>query len=206
MVTDGQVKELKRLLTHGKSLRFAARMTEMTDKTARKFRGLDELPSQTKKQRSYRTREDPFVDVWDVVEKRLHHEPKLKAITLFHWLQKEHPGEFFDSSRRTFERRVASWRALNGPEKTVFFAQVHQPGTLAASDFTVCNELDVKIAGAQFDHTFFHCVLTYSNTESVSLCFSESFEVAQWRYPKSILAVWRRSRCASNRFAQRCDT
>ena len=176
MVTDGQVKELKRLLTHGKSLRFAARMTEMTDKTARKFRGLDELPSQTKKQRSYRTREDPFVDVWDVVEKRLHHEPKLKAITLFHWLQKEHPGEFFDSSRRTFERRVASWRALNGPEKTVFFAQVHQPGTLAASDFTVCNELDVKIAGAQFDHTFFHCVLTYSNTESVSLCFSESFE------------------------------
>ncbi len=34
----------------------------------------------------------------------------------------------------------------------------------------------MKIAGATFDHTLFHCVLTYSNVESVSLCFSESFE------------------------------
>ena len=41
---------------------------------------------------------------------------------------------------------------------------------------TVCNSLGVKIAGARFDHTLFHCVLTYSNVESVSLCFSESFE------------------------------
>ena len=40
----------------------------------------------------------------------------------------------------------------------------------------MCNELSVKIAGHRFDHTFFHCVLTYSNVESVSLCFSESFE------------------------------
>ena len=34
----------------------------------------------------------------------------------------------------------------------------------------------MKIAGSKFDHTLFHCVLTYSNVESVSLCFSESFE------------------------------
>jgi len=45
------------------------------------------------------------------------------------------------------------------------------PGRLAAGDFTVCNELGVKIAGQRFAHTFFHCVLTYSNVESVSLCF-----------------------------------
>jgi hypothetical protein len=56
------------------------------------------------------------------------------------------------------------------------FPQFHYPGRLAASDFTVCNSLEVKIAGARFDHTLFHCVLTYSNVESVSLCFSESFE------------------------------
>ena len=176
MVTDGQVKELRRLLTQGKTLRFAARMAEMTDKTARKFRELDQLPSQTKSPRQYRTRVDPFADVWEIIEKRLSQEPKLKAITLFQWLQREHPGEFADSSRRTFERRVSRWRALHGPEKTVMFTQVHQPGAFAASDFTVCNELGVKIAGIKFDHTFFHCVLTYSNTESVSLCFSESFE------------------------------
>ncbi len=176
MITDGQVKELWRLLAQGKSLRFAARMTEMTDKTARKFRELDGLPSQTKTQRTYRTRRDLFADVWEIVEKRLGQDPRLKAITLFQWLQREHPGEFPDSSRRTFERRVSQWRALHGPDKPVFFSQIHQPAALAASDFTVCNELGVKIAGAKFDHTFFHCVLTYSNTESISLCFSESFE------------------------------
>jgi len=79
-------------------------------------------------------------------------------------------------SRRTFERRVAKWGSLHGPGKTVFFDQEHHPGRLAASDFTVCNELNVKIAGWCFEHTFFHCVLTYSNVESESLCFSESFE------------------------------
>jgi len=56
------------------------------------------------------------------------------------------------------------------------FPQVHHPGRIAASDFTVMNELNVTIAGSRFDHTLFHCVLTYSNVESVSLCFSESFE------------------------------
>jgi len=67
--------------------------------------------------------------------------------------------------------------ARNGTLERKLQANQHcWPGRLAASDFTVCNELGVKIAGQRFDHTFFHCVLTYSNVESVSLCFSESFE------------------------------
>ncbi len=92
------------------------------------------------------------------------------------WLQQCYPGKFPDSTRRTFERRVAKWRSLHGPGKTVFFPQQHHAGRLVASDFTVCNELGVRIAGTRFDHTLFHCVLIYSNVESVSLCFSESFE------------------------------
>lgn len=176
MVTDGQVKELRRLLGQGKSLAASARMTEMSEKTARDYRDDERLPSQRKSERLYRTRIDPFADVWDRVEKRLQDEPRLKAKTLFGWLQATYEGQFPDSTRRTFERRVARWRALHGPGKAVIFNQVHQPGRLAASDFTVCNNLRVKIAGTQFDHTFFHCVLTYSNVQSVSLCFSESFE------------------------------
>jgi hypothetical protein len=148
----------------------------MSEKTARKFRDEDGLPSQKKTTRTYRTRNDPFEAVWDDVQQRLEIEPRLKAKTLFEWLQQLHPGEFSDSTRRTLERRVNKWRSLHGPGKTVFFSQEHHPGRLAASDFTVCNELGVKIAGHCFDHTFFHCVLTYSNVESVSLCFSESFE------------------------------
>jgi hypothetical protein len=176
MVRDAQVRELRRLLSTGKSLAAAARMSDMTEKTARKYRDDDRLPSQRRTARDYRTRVDPFEDVWPLVQQRLESEPALKAVTLFGWLQQTQPGQFPDSTRRTFERRVAQWRSLHGPAKTVFFPQEHHPGRLAASDFTVCNELGVKIAGERFDHTLFHCVLTYSNVESVSLCFPESFE------------------------------
>jgi hypothetical protein len=176
MVTDGQVKELRRLLNTGKSLVTSARMTEMDKKTARHYRDDDRLPSQRKSERNYRTRIDPFAGVWDEVQRRLEGEPKLQAKTLFGWLQDRYPGQFPDSTRRTFERRVLLWRSTQGPDKAVMFPQVHHPGQIAASDFTVMNELRVTIAGARFEHTLFHCVLTYSNVESVSLCFSESFE------------------------------
>ena len=176
MIRDGFVRELRRLLGLGRPLAAAARMTGMTDKTARKYRDDGRLPSERKTARDYRTRVDPFSDVWAEVQQKLEGEPALKASTLFDWLQQTDPGRFPDSTRRTFERRVAEWRSLYGPNRTVFFSQVHHAGRLAASDFTVCNELGVKIAGERFDHTFFHCVLTYSNVESVSLCFSESFE------------------------------
>ena len=176
MVKDGHVKELRRLLGLGRTLAASARMTEMSEKTARKYRDDERLPFERKATRDYRTRIDPFEEVWGEVQERLEAEPRLKAKTLFDWLQQKHVGRFSDSTRRTFERRVAKWRSLHGPGKVVFFSQVHHPGRLAASDFTVCNELRVTVAGARFDHTLYHCVLTYSNVESVSLCFSESFE------------------------------
>ena len=176
MITNGRVKELQRLLSSGRTLGDSARMAEMSEKTARKYRDGDGLPSQRMGERNYRTRVDPFEGVWDKIQERLEQEPRLKARTLFEWLQQTHEGQFPDSTRRTFERRVNRWRSLHGPGKAIFFDQEHHPGRLAASDFTVCNELGVRIAGRRFDHTFFHCVLTYSNAESVSLCFSESFE------------------------------
>ncbi len=176
MITNGRVKELRRLLGLGRTLGDSARMAEMSEKSARKYRDDERLPSQQTSDRTYRTRSDPFAAVWDKVQQRLEVEPRLKAKTLFEWVQQTHEGQFPDSTRRTFERRVNQWRSLHGPGKTIFFDQEHHPGRLAASDFTVCNELGVKIAGRRFEHTFFHCVLTYSNVESVSLCFSESFE------------------------------
>src|SRR5438105_8954140 len=37
-------------------------------------------------------------------------------------------------------------------------------------------DLSVTIAGKAFPHLVYHFVLTYSNTEAISVCFSESFE------------------------------
>ena len=38
------------------------------------------------------------------------------------------------------------------------------------------NSLEVTIGGQRFDHMVYHFVLTYSNWESITICFSESFE------------------------------
>jgi hypothetical protein len=130
MVKDGHVKELRRLLGLGRTLAESARMTEMSEKTARYYRDDERLPSERKTAREYRTRIDPFEEVWDEVQQQLAAEPKLKAKTLFDWLQQKYAGRFADSTRRTFERRVAKWRSLHGPGKMVFFSQIHHPGRL----------------------------------------------------------------------------
>jgi len=176
MIKDGQVRELFRLLSTGRRLAFAARMTDMDEKTARKYRQAKQLPSQRATPRRWRTRLDPFEQVWPGIEQRLQEEPGLQAITLFRWLQGEQRGEFPDSQRRTFERRVRRWRATQGPNRPVMFAQVHHPGDLAASDFTHMDALGVTIAGQPFPHLVFHFTLRYSNWESVTVCPSESFE------------------------------
>jgi len=158
MVTDGQVRKLYRELDSGTSLASAAWRTGMDAKTARHYRDDRKLPSARRAERrqmprTYRTRTDPFADVWPAVEKRLEAEPRLRAKTLFDWLSREHPNRFLDSHRRTFERRVRQWRALHGPGKTIMFRQIHDAGDLAASDFTHMNALNVLIAdkkGATF--------------------------------------------------------
>lgn len=176
VVNEGQIRELHRMIGAGKSLSLAARMTDMDRKTARKYRDQNQSQTSSKATRDYRTRVDPFEEVWPSVEYKLRAEPSLKAYALFEWIQQNNEGVFPDSTRRTFERRVARWKTLHGPSKSVVIEQVHRPGQLAASDFTVCNSLGVTIAKTKFDHTLFHCVLTYSNYESITLCHSESFE------------------------------
>jgi hypothetical protein len=176
MVTDGQVRTLRRLLSLDENLDSAARKTGMDEKTARKYRDSEGLPSQRKRPRTWRTRVDPFAEVWPEVQARLEAEPRLRAFTLFGWLDECYPGRFPDSQRRTFERRVHEWRAKHGRGREVMFPQVHAPGVLGASDFTNMNSLGITIAGQPFDHMVYHFTLTYSNWESVSICFSESFE------------------------------
>lgn len=176
MIKDNQVRKLRRLLSSGANLASAARKSGMDEKTARKYRNSEGLPSSQVKQRAWRTRKDPFVDVWPDVEARLEAQPQLRAFALFDWLQDQYPGRFPDSQRRTFERRVRAWRAAYGPNREVMFPQVHFPGDLGASDFTHMNSLSVTIGGQPFDHMLYHFTLTYSNWGSVTICFSESFE------------------------------
>jgi hypothetical protein len=174
-VTAAQVKELWRELNQETSLRTAAMRANMDRKSARKYRNLGQLPHEVRQPHTWRTRPDPLEEVWPAVAEQLHQEPRLQAKTLWEWLQRTQPGKCAESVRRTFERRVRQWKAQHGPAKEVFFAQVHAPGRLAASDFTSLNDLHVTIQGVPFPHLLYHFVLTHSNWEHVTLCFSESF-------------------------------
>jgi len=164
------------LLGKGKNLSASAAKADMDEKTARKYRTLGKVPSEIKVDHTWRTREDPFAWVWAEVNEKLKVNPGLEAKTLFEHLQRCYPGRFSDGQLRTLQRRVKVWRALEGPGREVFFPQVHRPGELCQSDFTNMSALGVSIQGQPFEHLLYHFVLTYSNWESGTICFSESFE------------------------------
>ena len=176
MVTDRQARVLMEMLGKGKSLIVAAAKADMDEKTARKYRDLGKLPSEVKVDHTWRTREDPFSEVWGEIEEKLEVNPGLEAKTLFEDLQRRYPGKYADGQLRTLQRRVKIWRALKGPPKEVFFPQEHHPGELCQSDFTHMDHLGVTIQGQPFNHLIYHFVLAYSNWETGTICFSESFE------------------------------
>ena len=118
---------------------------------------------------------------------------------MFADLQRRFPGRFADGQLRTLQRRVKRWRALHGPAKEVFFAQVHHPGRLCASDFTHCTDLRVTIAGTPFDHLIYHFVLTYSNWETGTICFAESFESLSEGLQNALWRTGRRAAAAPHR-------
>jgi hypothetical protein len=154
----------------------AAVKSGMDEKTARKYRRLKKLPSEIKSPHTWRTRSDEFTEVWAEVQSKLEVNPGLEAKTLFEDLQRRYPGRFSDGQLRTFQRRVKVWRAMEGRAREVFFPQKHHPGRMGQSDFTHMDKLGVTINKQPFDHLIFHFVLTYSNWEAGSICFSESFE------------------------------
>ncbi len=176
MVTDRQVKELRKMKQNGKTLFAAALKAEMDEKTARKYYRLGKLPSELETPREWRTRGDAFSEAWEEVRSKLELNPGLECKTLFEDLQRRTPGKFQDGQLRTLQRRVKIWRALEGSPKEVFFSQLYQPGKLSESDFTHMSSLGVTIQGQAFDHMLYHFVLPYSNWETGTVCFSESFE------------------------------
>ena len=176
MVTDRQVRRLFALENTERTEEIAASKTGMDAKTARRYRRLGRLPSELEPVPRWRTRPDPFVGVWVEIRELLGANAGLEAKTIFEYLQRNNPGHFQDGQLRTLQRKVKNWRATDGPSREVFFSQQHHPGRLGASDFTHMEQLGVTIQGQSFPHLIYHFVLTYSNWEAGTVCFSESFE------------------------------
>jgi hypothetical protein len=154
MVTDQQVRKLMTLIHTEDTLALAAAKAGMDEKTARKYRRARRLPSQLQQLHDWRTRADPFAQVWSEIEQLLEREPSLEAKTIFDYLCRKYPGGFQEGQLRTLQRQVKRWRATSGPPREVFFPQQHRPGEQCQSDFTYMKELGVTISGLPFDHLF----------------------------------------------------
>jgi hypothetical protein len=178
MVTDAQVRLLRKKMAEGKTIAAAAAAAGMSERSAYAWKQ-GALPSDTKGPRAWRTRPDPFAPVWesDVVPLLVTDTGGvLEATTIMSELRQRHGDAYGPGQLRTLQRRIHEWRALHGPGKEVMFQQQHPPGREGAFDFTDASELGVTVAGQAFAHLLFQFVLTFSRWRWVSLAFSETFE------------------------------
>jgi len=133
------------------------------------------LPSQKKLPRG-RRRPDPLAGVWDSdIVPMLKAAPGLRPIAILDEIIRRHP-DTNTNVRRTLERRIRMWKALNGPEREVMFPQQQVPGRLGLSDFTRMGDLNVRVAGEPLTHMLYHFRLAYSGWQYADVVLGgESF-------------------------------
>jgi hypothetical protein len=175
MITKQQYKRLMSEYKKSDNVSDSAMKADVDRHTARKYIEAGKSPAELQAQHTWRTRPDPLDKIWKEVAAMLQDAPELEAKTLFEYFL-DRPGSGLEEGHlRTFQRRVRHWRATQGPEREVFFAQEQQPGQLLQLDWTYARELKVTIQGEELDHLFCHCVLPYSNWQWATRCISESF-------------------------------
>ena len=122
------------------------------------------LPSQKTPPRG-RRRPDPLSAIFETeIMPLLKAAPGLRAVAVFEEMVRRHP-DLAPGVRRTMERRIRAWRAVNGPEQEVIFRQVHEPGRMGLSDFTDMADLGVTIVGQLLDYRLYHFRLPWSGFE-----------------------------------------
>ena len=60
--------------------------------------------------RNYRTRIDPFDQVWDEIQLKLELQPETYAREIIEWLTIKYSGKFSKAHIRTLQRRIKKWR------------------------------------------------------------------------------------------------
>jgi hypothetical protein len=167
------------------------------------------LPSQKKAPRG-RRRPDPLEGIWErEIVPMLQAAPELRPVAIFEEVLRRHP-ELAPGVRRTLERRILQWRALNGPDRDVIFRQEQVPGRLGLSDFTDMGELGITVAGEPLEHRLYHFRLAFSGFEHAHVILGgESFvalaeglqnalPAARYRTTRYLSASGRSAACPCN--------
>jgi len=175
MITNQQYQRLMSEYKKTGKVVVSAMKADVHPQTARKYLKAAKAPGELKVPHRWRTRPDPLAKIWEEAAAMLREAPELEAKTLFEYFLARPESGLAENHLRTFFRRVRQWRATEGPEREVFFAQERKPGELMQLDWTYARELRVTVQGEELDHLFCHCVLPYSNWQWATRCISESF-------------------------------
>jgi len=188
-ITEQQVRLYMTHRKRGESQPVASAKAGLSERTGRRIES-GELAPGAQKPRHWRTRKDPFSEVWESeVVPMLEKQPALSATTLFEDLQERHPGVYPNARKRTFQRRVKAWKALRGPDKEVMFRQRQEAGRLGLSDFTEPKDVEVHINGEPLSHRLYHFRLPFSGWSHVKVvlggesytALAEGLQEAPWR-------------------------
>jgi hypothetical protein len=167
-VTEQQIGVYMSARALGQSQVTSAAKAGFSERTGRRIeRG--KRSSGRDQQRPWRTRKDPFEEVWELVPE-LEAAPELGAITLLEVLQRRYPGQYADGQLRTLQRRVKQWKVLYGQDKEVMFRQERpRPGQLGLSDFTQLKGVVITVGGQVLRHRLYHFRLAYSGWRAVKV-------------------------------------
>ncbi|MEM9806853.1 MAG: IS21 family transposase [Cyanobacteria bacterium P01_D01_bin.56] len=139
----------------------AAFIAEFSERTGQRIDAGEHQPNRGRV-RDWRTSADPLAGVWEEeLEPMLQREPRLKPMTLFEYLQERYPGQY-PQVLRTLQRRVRTWKVLQGEAPEVMFELRHEPGVMGISDFTELKGMTITIKGHPFEHLLYHYRLAYS--------------------------------------------
>ena len=149
-------------------------MAGMSVRSARKWQS-GPLPSESKPERWWRIRSDPFDGVWEEeIEPLLQGDPtgRLKATTIIEWLEEQHPGRFSASQLPTLQRRLQDWWAPNGPDQEVYGASTGTGGPVRLHPW---QRLGVTVAGQPYPHLLFQLILSHSGWRYAEIATGETF-------------------------------
>ena len=120
----------------------SAEHSGISSKTARKYIREGFPQESVRQNRDWRTRTDPFAEIWTEVEVRLEamRSGQYKWVTakeLFDELILRYPTQLSVSTLRSFQRRVSHWKSTHACDDVaeVYFEQVHVPGRLLELDW-----------------------------------------------------------------------